>query len=208
MKKQLLLLAFALTLAACSTPVVQPTPISSDTFEEDFSKDTGIWQTFTETGGSAKIVDGQMDIVVGSPFTVSLSIAALNLADFDLTLITTPIINGTANGYGVIFRYLDLQNFYRFDVGGDGKWGVSRRLRDQWLHLSELKVSPAIKTGTTPNTLRIVARADKFEFYANGTLLGTISDANLPLGRIGIFASTFDDAKTEIKFDNIRVSKP
>lgn len=209
-----LLITLCVALAACNTveplPTLAPKPATpaADSFQDDFSKDLGIWQTFVEAKAAAEIADGHLSITVKEPFTVSLSIATLNLNDFDLSVVTTQKSVGAANGYGVIFRYIDNQNFYRFDIGGDSTWAVSRRMREQWIHLSELKSSSAIKPNPSSNTLRIVARGDAFEFYANGTLLGTINDSNLPIGRIGLFASTFDDPKTQVMFDNMRVVKP
>jgi hypothetical protein len=35
----------------------------------------------------------------------------------------------TANGYGVVFRYVDSSNFYYFIVSADGKWGLARFLK-------------------------------------------------------------------------------
>ena len=214
MKSFALLISLCLTLAACTTSQPLPTLAAKpatrivDSFQDDFSKDLGVWQTFVEAKAAIAIVDGHLSITVKEPFTVSLSIAAINLNDFDLSVVTTQTSVGTANGYGVIFRYIDDKNFYRFDIGGDSQWAVSRRMREQWIHLSELKSSSAIKPSPTPNTLRIVAHGDAFEFYTNGILLGKINDSNLAIGRIGLFASTFDDAKTQVMFDNVKVVKP
>lgn len=196
-------------LSACDSTISTPPPAGTINFQDDFSKDTGFWQTFSETTTSAKISDGVLNMNATAPFMVGISVAALNMNDFDFTVTSTQVSSGTANGYGMIFRYVDAQNFYRFDIAGDGKWAMSRRLRDQWIQISELKVSPAIKLGNNvSNTLRLVARGDKFEFYANGVLLDTFTDKTLPLGRLGLFVSTFDDPKAEVKFDNVKVTKP
>lgn len=209
-----LLITLCVVLTACNTveplPTLAPKPPTRvvDTFQDDFSKDLGVWQTFVEAKAAAEITDGHLNITVKEPFTVSLSIAALNLNDFDLSVTTTQTSVGASNGYGVIFRYIDDRNFYRFDIGGDSQWAISRRMREQWIHLSELKSSSAIKPSPASNTLRIVARGDAFEFYANSTLLGKINDSNLAIGRIGLFASTFDDPKTQVAFDNVKVVKP
>jgi hypothetical protein len=214
MRLFLLLITLCTALIACSTmeplPTLAPKPPTRvvDTFQDDFSKDVGVWQTFDEAKAAAAIANGYLNITVKEPFTVSLSIAALNLNDFDLSVITKQTSVGTANGYGVIFRYIDDKNFYRFDIGGDSKWAVSRRMREQWIHLSELKSSAAIQPSPSTNTIRIVARGDSFEFYANGSLLGKLNDSNLAIGRIGLFASTFDDPKTQVIFDDVKVVKP
>jgi hypothetical protein len=198
----------SLLLAACDSPA--PTSSAgSELFKDDFSQDSGLWEIFSdENGASAAIADGHMVITVAAPSTVGFSIAVINLTDFDLTVTTTQISGGLANGYGVIFRYIDQNNFYRFDISGDGLWGVSRRLKDQWVPILELTASSAIQTGYASNALRLVARGGQFEFYANGVLLGQAADANLPVGRIGLFASTFDDPNTRASFDDLVIVSP
>ena len=199
----------SLLLAACDDGPAPTSSAGSELFKDDFSQDSGLWEIFTgENGASVAIADERMGITVAAPSTVGVSIAAINLTDFDLTVTTTQISGGLANGYGVIFRYIDENNFYRFDISGDGLWGVSRRLEDQWIPIVELTASSAIQTGYASNTLRVVARGDRFEFYANGVLLGQAANANLPVGRIGLFASTFDDPDTHVSFDDLVIVSP
>ncbi|MBI3242381.1 MAG: hypothetical protein HYZ49_08820 [Chloroflexi bacterium] len=205
---RLIPLVFLPLFTACASPT--PTPIkTADLFTDDFSQDAGNWETFAdENGAAAAIADGKLALTITRASTVGFSVAAINLANFDLTITTAQISGGLANGYGIIFRYIDEENFYRFDISGDGLWGVSRRLKDQWLPIAELTASPAIQTGHAANTLRLVARSDQFEFYVNGVLLGQLTDANLPVGRIGLFASTFDDPNTQVAFDDLKIVNP
>jgi hypothetical protein len=178
-------------------------------FYDDFSQNRGLWEIFTEADATAQIDNGQMDLTITQPSKVALAMSALNVADFDLSVSSTLTGGGLTNSYGLVFRYIDNGNFYRLDLTGDGLWGVSRRLNDQWISMVDLKSSPAIQAGLAkPNALRILARGGTFMFYANGTLLGSISDNNLPVGRIGLFASTFDDPTVQVGFDNVRVTKP
>lgn len=198
-----------LLLAACDDGPAPTSSAGSELFKDDFSQDSGLWEIFSgENGASVAIANGHMEITVTTKAIVGVSIAVINLTDFDLTVTTTQISGGLANGYGVIFRYVDENNFYRFDISGDGLWGVSRRLDEQWIPIVGLTASPAIQTGYASNTLRLVARGDQFEFYANGVLLGQAADANLPVGRIGLFAGTFDDPNTQVSFDALVIVSP
>jgi hypothetical protein len=45
---------------------------------------------------------------------------------------------------------------------------------------------PSVDTqpGLATNTIRVLARGSRFEFYANGALLGRLTDSNLPVGRM------------------------
>jgi len=195
-------------IAACDSPA--PTvPPDSGLFSDDFSRDAGLWETFDEeANASANIADGRMLVTVNTPSTVTFTVAAVNLSDFNLTVTTTQLGGGLANGYGIIFHYLDPQNFYRFDISGDSLWGFSRRQNDQWIQIVELTSSPAIRPGYESNALQIITRNNTFEFYANGALLGSATDSHLTLGRIGLFASTFDDSNTQIAFDDLKIVNP
>jgi hypothetical protein len=202
-------LLLVLLLAACQpTPAPSPTPVLP-LFYDDFSQNRGLWEIFSEDNASAKIANGQMDMTINQPSSVALAMSALNVSDFDLSVSSTLSGGGLTNSYGLVFRYLDNENFYRLDLTGDGLWGVSRHLNDQWVSIVDLKTSPAIQPGLAKtNVIRILAHNSSFMFYANGTLLGSISDNNLPVGRIGLFASTFNDPTVQVGFDNVRVVKP
>lgn len=203
----LLLVAFCLT--ACSaegSPTPNPTKAL---FQDDFSQDKLLWDEFSETDGQAHIADGLMTISVSAPWSVAFSMAAINVSDFDVTVNAVLETGEAANSYGILFRYVDERNFYRLDFTGDGLWGVSRRRNDQWISLIELELSPAIRTelGST-NTLRIIGKDKDFTFYSNGIVLGAISDNNLPVGRLGLFASTFDASTIQVHFDDLTVIQP
>ncbi|HKZ70223.1 MAG TPA: hypothetical protein VJ020_09090 [Anaerolineales bacterium] len=198
----------AILLAACSAPT--PTLTSSPRiFSDDFSQDLKLWETFAEPGATSQIIDGHLQIMLTNPAAFAFTMAAINVTDFDLTVNTALGGGGQTNSYGVIFRYIDNQNFYRFDVAGDGMWGLSRRNNDQWISLRELEPASAINTGAAAaNALRIVARASEFTFYANGVELGRLSDNTLPVGRVGLFVSTFDDPNAQVSFDDMNIVKP
>jgi hypothetical protein len=198
----------ALAVAACGSPTLTP-PDSPFLFRDSFTQDLSLWDVFEEPGAISEIVDGHLRLTVSEPSSVAFTLAALNVADFDLTVQTVHLTGGAANTYGVIFRYIDSGNFYRFDISGDGLWGVSRRQGDQWISIVELTASPNIHTAPpAANALRLVARADEFVFYANDLEVGRIRDNNLPVGRIGLFASTFEEAPIQVSFDDLVVVAP
>jgi hypothetical protein len=211
------LIALALVLAACATPTATPagpgqaatSNPSAQLFSDDFSQDNGLWEVFTEENASAQIINGQLSLSVAAPDSVVVSVLALTVTDFDLTLTATFNAGDPANSYGLIFRYLDNANFYRLDLTGDGLRSISRRAQEQWVALTDLQANPAIQTGPgASNTIRLTGQADLFTVYANNTLLGSVSDNNLPAGRLGVCASTFDDPTMQVSFDAINITKP
>ena len=201
-------LSLTLVLAACSLDTPSPTP-SQPLFADDFSQNRGFWDLFTEDGASSQIVGGQLAISVSKPASVALSISAINVTNFDVTVSTTFTAGSPTNSFGLVFRYLYNDNFYRLDLTGDGLWGVSRRLGDQWISIIDLQASPALQAGVgKTNSVRILARGSEFTFFANDTPLGSATDNNLPVGRFGVFASTFHDPTIQVEFDDVRLVKP
>ncbi|MBI5293218.1 MAG: hypothetical protein HY872_15185 [Chloroflexi bacterium] len=204
----LLCAAMAVTaLAACNSP--SPTaPAPAKDFHDTFAQDLGLWETFTEGNASAAITGGQLVITVAAPSSVGLSLCALNVSDFDLTVTASQASGGAGNSLGAILRYTTPGNFYRFDVTGDGLWGFSRRQNNDWVRIVGLTQSSAINTGGGANLLRVTAHGSRFEFYANGALLGRATDTNETVGRVGLFAASFDDPNIQAAFDDITVSLP
>jgi hypothetical protein len=198
----------ALALAACDLNLATPTP-APPLFSDNFSQDRGFWDLFVESGATSQLVGGQLAVSVTKPGAVALSVSAINVSDFDVTVTATFAAGDPTNSYGVVFRYLDNENFYRFDLTGDGLWGVSRRTGDQWISIIDLQKTPALHPGRgQTNVLRIVARGADFTFFANGLPVGSVHDNNLPIGRIGLFVSSFDQPAIQVDFDDVRLTKP
>lgn len=196
------------SLAACGVDLSTPTP-EPPLFSDNFNQDRGFWDLFTEPGASAQLVGGQLALTVSKPGAVALSISAINVSDFDVSVTATLASGDPTNSFGLVFRYIDNGNFYRFDLTGDGLWGISRRMGDQWISIIDLQKSAVLHPGVgQTNFLRLVARAADFTFYANGSPLGSVHDNNLPIGRIGLFASSFDQPAIQVDFDDVNLVKP
>lgn len=204
-----LFLLVLLCLTGCTAEgTATPNPTQA-LFRDDFSQDRLLWDVFAEADGQAQIADGLMTISVSAPWSVAFSMAAINVSDFDVTVKAILETGEPTNSYGIVFRYVDERNFYRLDLTGDGLWGVSRRHDDQWISMMELETSPAIRTEPgAVNTLRIVGKDKDFVFYSNGIILGNASDNNIPVGRLGLFASTFDGTTIQVHFDDMTVVQP
>jgi len=52
------------------------------------------------------------------------------------------------NGYGVIARYVDDHNFYRFDISGDGYFDIMKFKAGKWIKLQDWKEAATIHQGT------------------------------------------------------------
>jgi hypothetical protein len=165
------------------------------------------------------------------------SLADSHFADFDL-MIDARMTGGDAfNGYGVVFRLQDPDNYYQFLVSGDGYYALFRKVEGSQTTLHEWKESSAIEQGfDAHNRLRVIASGDKFRFYINdqpvdlcvpdfangqtqstynaggvcmGLTVDTLVDGSISSGQLGPSVYSFRDYPgVAAAFDNILVFAP
>lgn len=199
-----------------------------DAFNEDWEQYPGRL--------SSEVVGGTLRLSVGEPVAAPYSIASAHFSDFDVRVQTRVMDGPESNGFGLVFRQQDPNNFYYFLIGSDGYYQVGRSLGGQERVLSNWIETPTIHTGIdSENTLRVVGRADRFQFYVNdqllllcipdnpnarstyfnhtcveGAMMDALVDTNFPTGRLGIIATTIQGGGTGVvvDFDNVLVYAP
>lgn len=184
---------------------------------------------------SAAINEGELRIDNGETDVYAFSIAKPYFANFDLTAEARAVDGPLNNGYGVIFRYRDPQNFYMFLVSSDGYYRVSRVVSGDQRILSEWIDSPIVAQGLdTPNRLRVVGQGERFQFYVNdqlaqlcipnnpdgvstyrtglgcidGTMQNELVDSGIAEGRVGVVALSLAEPDVAAAFDNVIVYSP
>jgi len=201
------------------------------TFDEGgFNAD---WQQYSGRL-SAQIADGVMRIEAGAVNSGPYSVAAPYFADFDGHVEAWALSGPENNGYGMIFRLVDRQNYYLFLVSSDGYYQVRRVVDGDEKELSTWIESPVVNRGfDAVNKLRVVARGDQFQFYVNneqvqvcvpnnpeaastyfmdtcidGQMLDTLTDSSIAQGRIGVVATSLEQPDVVVAFDNLVVYSP
>ncbi len=91
---------------------------------------------------------------------------------------------------GVIFRYINNENFYSFFVARNGTFRFDVLFNGNPIHLIEWTESPFIKPES--NEIMIVARGANFSFYADNEWLAEYEDDTLNMGRIGLAAQNYN----------------
>jgi hypothetical protein len=121
----------------------------------------------------------------------------------DARLLGTP---GYAE-FGLVFRAQGTQS-YQFKINTDGQWTVLAQQGTSVYALRNWQSHPEL-TGSGW-TLAVLARDDNFSFYANGVLLGTLSDDRLSAaGSAGVMvANRVDETEaTTVLFDDVVITK-
>ncbi len=212
---------------------VQPAVPGELLYVATFDDFTDEWRLY---GGrlSATIVDSRLRISVDDVQSGPYSEAQPNFTDFDLRVDTTPIDGPLNNAYGIIFRLFDRDTYYLFLVSSDGYYRVSRRVNGTERILSNWIRLPLVREGlNVTNRLRVIARADNFQFYINdqlaqlcipddpgaestyrlgqcigGTMQDALTDNAITMGQIGVIAQTLDEPGVVVDFDNLLVFGP
>lgn len=157
-------------------------------------------------------------------------------ADFDVSVRGKAVNGSLNNGYGVIFRQQDRQNYYYFLISSDGYYRLSRVVDGIAKDLSQWIPSEAVNQGLdAENQLRVVGKGDAFQFFINGQpaamcipndanahstydeftetclegqMLTTVTDSAIHTGRLGVMALSLDTADIVIEFQQFIVMNP
>jgi len=192
-------------------PVVEtgPTPVVlSLVYQDDFSDQSSGWDDAFDEHTLKQYGATKYHIEVDAPNLFAWGVANRDIADFVLEVVTKQWEGPDNNSYGVIFRVQDKDNFYRFDITGDGFFLLSKYVNANWLTLADWSQSPAINTGPSENRLRVSALNSRISVYVNGQFLAEVTDESFRRGDIGFFAGTFNEPGVHVSFDDLQIWAP
>ncbi len=100
-----------------------------------------------------------------------------------------------SNGYsaaGIIFHYVNEENFYYFLVSSRGAFRCDVVFNANPLHLVEWTTCPLIKEGKID--LRIIAHGSFYSFYIDDEWVAEFDDDTIPVGRLGLAAQNYNES--------------
>lgn len=111
---------------------------------------------------------------------------------------------------GLVFWYVDDNNFYVFEYAPNGKASVWRRQRGRWLEQVEWQdVEGANQGDDAVNDLRVVTRGDRATLYFNGEEFAEFDGVPPNDGQqVGIFVASPESGSARFAFDNLRLTRP
>jgi hypothetical protein len=205
MPRWLIMLIFLALMSACA-----PGPLRvSSPFADSFDDTRNGWTLIHNNQADITIEGGQLRIAIRQPDSLAWSVATgKTFADFTLDVDATPLAGPDDNDYGVIVRHVDDDNFYRFEISGDGYFNVQKRQKGKWEKLiPDWTASESIRKGKATNHLRVVGAGSGLTFYVNQTLLIQITDVSFSRGAIGVLAGTLAEPGVQVAFDNVQVNR-
>lgn len=177
-------------------------------YEDDFSDPSSGWDDAFDRYTTKQYGNNKYYIDISTSNLVAWGLANRNVADFRLEVDAAQEAGPNNNGYGVLFRLEDRDNFYRFDISGDGFFLLSKFKAGEWVTLVPWTASSDINVGPAANRLAVEAVGGRISVYCNDALLAEVEDDAFVEGNFGFFASTFSDPNLTISFDNIALWTP
>lgn len=210
--KFILWLSLLVLLAACggdALPGADPKLLFSETFAPG---EVGDWQIEGDATGQTTLLNENLVIEIDEPNLMQFStLTAPGFTDFVLEVDARQLQGDLQSSFGVLFRMQNPNQFYRFEITGNGMFMLERRNGDgTWTRFVEDWLdSPAIKQGFNEvNRLKVMAIGPNISIFANETLLFQASDAAYTSGTIALDAGTFTQPGLQVAFDNVVVRQP
>jgi serine/threonine protein kinase len=114
-----------------------------------------------------------------------------------------------ASAFGIVFRYVDEDNYNVFAVDGAGRYSIWIRERGRWRELRGERWTrhEAIRRVGELNRLTLEAVGDHFVGSVNGQVVADVNDATIASGHIGIYLATTDSGIASALIDSYSVSE-
>ena len=177
-------------------------------FEDDFSDPSSGWPEEESDIRRAGYRDGYYFITVLEG--TAWSWPGITHADVVVEVEATQAYAGPGNdnSYGVRCRLQTGGDGYFMRISGDGYYSIVKRVDDEYEYLVDWTASDAIRQGNSTNLIRAVCDGPSLVLEVNGQVLGEATDSTFTEGDVGFAVATYEDAPTEVHFDNLVVSRP
>jgi hypothetical protein len=210
----------------CSAPQAANGAIAEKTllYADNFSTSkNSIFGSYSDNTSNNYFENGKYRITVFPMNFSSAYQSGAKCSDIALEVEATQVSGPDDNGYRVIFRLYDWENYYYFLISGDGYYQIAKLMNNSWsarmmnnswsTSLTDKTWSPiywikssAIHTENATNRINVTCDENKFSFYINDQKINEFMDNNSYPGGIGLMARTENTpGAVTIDFDNLRV---
>ena len=207
----LILIASAvLTLCQACNLLEPPVESGPVLFQDDFSRTASGWDRYSDDTYLTDYQNGGYRIAIFTPETNVWARPHLDFGDTRMQVLATKVNGPDDNVFGVLCRYQDAQNFYFFLISSDGYCGIGIYQDGGEILLSgdAMLPSEAINQGEDTNHIRADCVGEELSLYINGALAAQAVALEWAQGDVGLIAGTYDQAGTDILFENFSVLLP
>ena len=198
----------SLTGEATITPSGNTDP-TSGIFFDDFSDPCSGWEIAELAGSAYGYRDETFYFDLRDSDQIALSVPGLSLSDVVIDVRSEQVASAGDNSWGVICRYLDVDNYYGFEISDDQSFIIYAFLEGEFVPLRDWSPLPSIATGDgAQNRLSASCVGDTLSLSLHGQEVASVTDRRLTSGDIGLTASTYDGSAAIVQFDDLLVETP
>jgi uncharacterized repeat protein (TIGR02543 family) len=179
-------------------------------FSDDFSQDTGDWDTYSDSSGQVFYEGGWLHLLNYTTASADTGTFLDGYFDDFILEVDTKLVDGTDNNWqGVVCRLQDLGNYYVFGISADGYYNLAKFVDGDCIYFVSATYSGYINQGwDVVNTMHIECIGSSLSLSVNGHLLDFVTDTTFNGGDTGFLVTSLDGSFSEIAFDNLIVVEP
>lgn len=178
--------------------------------QDDFSDDSTGWEIVNNVYELKGYSSEGYLISVNNKGGRSISTTGLQYNDTKIQVETRKLTGSNDSYLGIVCRYQDKQNYYRFFVTPDGYTGIVKVVNGEISTLpnGKMNYNHDVKQNDAANLLEVFCVGSQLSLVVNGKLAVTAEDDQLTKGDTGIFAETGTDGSGSFIFNNFIVTTP
>ncbi len=174
--------------------------------EDLFDVDNGTWDIGYTGDTSTYFKAGRLHVSVNDVNTIAWSQGSTTVGDFYAEVDTLHWEGPLNNQLGIIFRYVDADNFYFFAIGNDGYYSLQKLENNEWSMLVDWTESATITVGEgETNTLGLLVEGNAMALLINDYIVEEVTDDTFVGGTLALTAGAFDEPPVDIAFDDFAV---
>lgn len=176
---------------------------------DGFRRDTGEWNTRILDDREIAIIDRTLvfDIRAASSLSVSAYEPAepLPYDDYYVEVTATQLDGDDDGNHGIVFRYVDGDNFYFFDINYGG-YGLQKLVDGEWIDVIEWTDDERIEIGPgVAKRMGVWMNGTEIALLLDEEIVATATDDTFASGGIGLAAGTYDAETYVASFDDLQV---
>ena len=214
----ILLVIFLVILNGCSS--IRSVQFSQDKLpwkssgdilvEDDFSDDTTGWEIVNNVYELKGYSSEGYLISINNKGGRSISTTGLQFSDIKIQVESHKLTGSNDSYLGIVCRYQDNQNYYRFFITPDGYTGIVKVFNgvSSTLPGGKMSYNHEVIQDDGTNSLEVTCIGSQLSLSVNGKLAVSATDDQLKQGDAGLFAETGQDGAGSFIFNQFIVSKP
>lgn len=198
-------------------------PIAPQPLTEDPAQQTLLQDALTSSVTSSMLVredeesrfafdDGRYLIEVNKLDWMAWALVEGTYDDTVAIQVTTSIANNPDDtAAGIIFHYQDEENFYLYNVSGNGFYRLSLLENNEWIILIDWTPSDVIAIAgageTAPtNTLRVELVGERIALFVNNVKVEETIDSTFSRGEVALTANVFEQVGGQVYFSDLLIT--